>query len=405
MGFTNFSILNVVEEPILAGFAFTRFSEDPIGRSLIYDFGGGTFDAAIIEVDEETLDRRVTILATSADNWLGGDDIDTLVYNHFLNQIAYAFGRSRQDIEYSLNINDAGRIRLRAKEAKEFLSDHETYDLTFASSSLGLVDLHLDRATFVDLLQESNLVGKSLDVVLHACKLVSVYDKACQMDVVNSQEIIRLTLAEASSMIDHIVLVGGVTKIPYVRESLVKLFGEQKIVEETVIEPVTAVALGGAYPHDPNHYSLVVPPIGYFLKYRKNVEIVKEYILKPFDYYDFNRLWHAATVGSFKKKVIVFEDRTDAELHMEIAGSEETQLLRTWNTLMMGEWNLTLSLDGSIGFQREGQMPNNLSPNHQRHPRQIAIIDARNQREEARRREEDANWNFDEDLLHFWVDP
>lgn len=405
LGFTHFSIQNIVEEPILAGSAFTRFSRKSIGRSLIYDFGGGTFDAAIIEVDEDGEDRRVTILATSADNWLGGDDIDSLVYQYFLNQIASALGRSKQDFELSLSTNDAGRIRLRAKEAKESLSVHETYDKPFVLTALGIVDLHLDQLTFESLLQESNLAGKSLEVVLHACKLVSVYDKACQADVVNTQEIISLTLAKASSMIDHVVLVGGVTKIPFVRESLVKIFGKQKIIAETVIEPITAVAIGGAYAHDPNHFSIVVPPFGYFLKYLQNTETVKEYILKPFEFYDFNRLWATATVGAFRMTVDVLNDRPNAELHMERAGYEETTLLRPWNPLAMGTFTLTFSLDGSIGFQRDGQFINNLAPNHQRHPRQQAIVDARIEREEARRLEEVANWDQEDDLRHFAADP
>lgn len=405
LGFTDFSIQNVVEEPILAGFAFTRFSKNPIGRSLIYDFGGGTFDAAIIEVDEEGEDRRVTILATSADNWLGGDDIDTVVYQYFLKQIALSLpDQSSQNIELDLSSNEAGRIRQRAKEAKEFLSVNETYDVTFASPSLGLVDIHLDRPTFESLLQESNLVKRSLNVVLHACRLVYVYDEACQVDGVNSQEIIGLTLPQASSMIDHVVLVGGVTKIPFVRKNLVEIFGEEKITQEKIIEPVSAVAVGGAYVHDPDHFSIVVPPFGYFLKYRRNGRIVKDYIIKPFDFYDFNRCWATATVGSFTIPVNVLEDRPDAQLCMERAGEEETKLLQRWNTLGMGEWVLTFSLDGTIGFQRKGQGMAILPVDLPKHPRQQAIIDARKAREEARRREADSRWSFDDDMRSMLVD-
>ncbi|NLG97287.1 MAG: Hsp70 family protein [Chloroflexi bacterium] len=404
LGFTDFSIQNVVEEPILAGFAFTRFSKNPIGRSLIYDFGGGTFDAAIIEVDEEGEDRRVTILATSADNWLGGDDIDTVIYKYFLKQIASALpGQSDQTIESSLNANDMGRIRQRAKEAKEFLSENETYDVTFASSLLGLVDLHLDRPTFEKLLQESNLVKDSLNIVLHACRLVCVYDKACEADAVDSQEIVRLTLPQVSSMFDNVVLVGGVTKIPFVRKSLAEIFGEEKITQEKIIEPVSAVAVGGAYEHDPDHFSLVVPPFGYFLTDDRN-EKTRDYIIKPFDYYDFNRCWATATVGSFSIPVKVLEDRPNAKLWMERAGEEKPKLLKKWNTLGMGEWVLTISLDGTIGFQRKGQGMAILPVDLPKHPRQQAIIDARKAREEARRREADSSWSFYDDMRSMLVD-
>ena len=88
LGFRNVTIENIVEEPILAGFAFSRFSDEPEGNSLIYDFGGGTFDVAVIHVDKTDQGPRVTILTTAGEQWLGGDDIDTLVYDYFLKQLS-----------------------------------------------------------------------------------------------------------------------------------------------------------------------------------------------------------------------------------------------------------------------------------------------------------------------------
>lgn len=406
LGFTDFSIQNVVEEPILAGFAFSRFAKNPIGRSLIYDFGGGTFDAAIIEVDEEGQDQRVTILATSADNWLGGDDIDTVIYQYFLEQIASSLpDQTPRMIESSLSANNAGRIKQRAKEAKEFLSVNDTYDVTLPLPPLGLLDLHLDRPTFESLLTESELVKRSLDVVNHACRLVRVYDEACRVDSVDSQSILGLTLAKASTMIDHVVLVGGVTKVPFVRKGLVEIFGEDKIIQETVIEPVSAVAIGGAYPHNPEHFSIVVPPFGYYLTYQRHGKMVKDYIVRPYDFYDFNRYWATSSVGSFTIPVKVLENRPDAELYMERSGEEEATLLKRWTTLGMGEWELTFNLDGNIGFQRRGEGRNDLAVDIPKHPRQQAIVDARNARYEAKRREEDENWSFDDDLRSMRVDP
>ncbi len=406
LGFTDFSIQNVVEEPILAGFAFSRFAKNPIGRSLIYDFGGGTFDAAIIEVDEEGQDRRVTILATSADNWLGGDDIDTVIYQYFLKQIASSLpDQPPQMIESSLNANDAGRIRQRAKEAKEYLSVNDTYDVTFPLSPLGLLDLRLDQATFESLLTESKLIKKSLGVVHHACQLVYVYDEACKADSVDSQNVIGLTPSQASAMIDHVVLVGGVTKIPYVRRRLVEIFGEDKIIQETVIEPVSAVAVGGAYAHDPGHYSIVVPPFGFYLTYQKHGKLVKDYLARPYDYYDFNQYWATAAVGSFKIPVKVLEDRPNAKLYMGRVGEKEAKLIKSWSVLKMGDWDLSISLDGTIGFQRRGEGIDNLTMDIPKHPRQQAIVDARKARDEAKRREADKGWSFDDDMRSMRVDP
>jgi len=68
VGLKSVQIENIVEEPILAGFAFSRFAETPEGRVLIYDFGGGTFDVAVIDVDRVENDLRVSIVATSGEN-------------------------------------------------------------------------------------------------------------------------------------------------------------------------------------------------------------------------------------------------------------------------------------------------------------------------------------------------
>jgi hypothetical protein len=406
LGFKDFSIQNVVEEPILAGFAFSRFSKNAIGRSLIYDFGGGTFDAAIIEVDEEEKNRRVTILATSADNWLGGDDIDNIVYEYFLEQISSSLpGQSSLNVVNSLGAIDASRIRQRAKEAKEHLSENETYDVTFVSPKLGLLDLHLDRTTFESLLIKSDLVKRSLEVVRHACQLVYVYDEACLTDQVNSQKIIGLTLAQASEKIDHVVLVGGVTKIPYVRRHLEEVFGLEKITRETVIDPISAVAVGGAYEHDPGHYSIVVPPIGFSLTYQSRGKEVKDYILKPYDYIDFNRYWATAAVGSFTKSERVLEDRPEARLWLETAGEKEPKLLKKWSKLEMGDWELTIRLDGSIGFHKTGQSVTILPADLPKHPRQQAIIDAREARIEKKRLEAKKGWSLEKDMKSLLVDP
>ena len=133
--------------------------------------------------------------------------------------------------------------------------------------------------------------------------------------------------------------------------------------------------------------------------------MVKDYIIKPFDYYDFNRFWATATVGSFSIPVNVLEDRPDAQLWMERAGEKEPKLLKRWNTLKMGEWELAFTLDGTIGFQRKDEGMAILPVDTPKHPRQQAIINARKAREEARRREADARWSFEDDIRSMLVDP
>ena len=88
LGFKKLRIGNIVEEPILAGFAFSHLEEDAVGYSLIYDFGGGTLDIAVIDVVKVDDQPKITVLSTSGDPWLGGDNIDTVIYQEFIRQIA-----------------------------------------------------------------------------------------------------------------------------------------------------------------------------------------------------------------------------------------------------------------------------------------------------------------------------
>ena len=67
-----------------------------------------------------------------------------------------------------------------------------------------------------------------------------------------------------ADFIDRLILVGGVTKIPYIQGKLRDLF-KAKIVDEKVIEPISAVSIGAAYPRDPQHFSLCAQPYRFVL--------------------------------------------------------------------------------------------------------------------------------------------
>ena len=219
LGFENVNIENVVEEPILAGFAFSRFADEPEGNSLIYDFGGGTFDVAVINVDKTDQGPRVTILTTAGEQWLGGDDIDTLVYDYFLQQLSEEQGEDPDTFEHGLSPADRSRLRVMAKSAKEYLSTEKSFTNTLVSEQSELLALEITRDVFEQLLAESQLFEKSLDAARRACQLAYAFKNAQESDLIKAEEISKFSAQDMANFIDRLILVGGVTKIPYIQKS------------------------------------------------------------------------------------------------------------------------------------------------------------------------------------------
>jgi molecular chaperone DnaK (HSP70) len=151
LGFTNLEIKNVVEEPILAGFAFSRLSGVPEGRSVIYDFGGGTLDIAVLDVTRK-------------------DGKDQVIYQEFVDQISASLQMTSEKINYELTLVDQANLRKMAKTAKEQLSSLDEFRNSLLSQNLGPLNLSLTRTKFETILDDSQLVKKSMDAMLRAFK-------------------------------------------------------------------------------------------------------------------------------------------------------------------------------------------------------------------------------------------
>jgi len=374
LGFEKVMIENVVEEPILAGFTFSRFSEDPYGRVLIYDFGGGTFDVAILEVDKNEQGSRVTVLTTAGDNWLGGDDIDAEVTNHFLRQAAVELGLTTAEIESGLDTLERIRLNIISRKAKESLSEIETYRDSLLTTKFGPIEIELTRAQFEQLLVEHDLIGRSLIPVLQACQLAYAFEKAKQGILLDYQGILKYSLQDASKQIDKVILVGGVTKIPYVRQQLKKVF-PGKVISESVIDPISAVAIGGAYPRESQHYSLTAPPYGFFIAgvdgdTGKNV---KKPVFEPYEFIDFHEMWRQNARPAHMRRLDLTSELRSAQLCVKLAGNSEVRIHNELGMLRCGSWIFYILLDGDMFFQMIGDAPRELKPYPIIHPIQAAI--------------------------------
>jgi molecular chaperone DnaK len=209
------NVLRILNEPTAAALAY-GFGNDMQRRVAIYDFGGGTFDITILQIDS----RVFEVLSTAGDTFLGGDDIDERLVDH----MASAFlCETRIDLKES--VNAMARLRAVAEQVKKQLSQ---------------------RAKAVVQVQEIAYGpgGKPLDLnfALSRDELTKLSQDLIQRSFLICDEAFNLARL-APSQIDDIVLVGGTTRMPLVREGVAGYFGIQP---ETNINPDEVVAVGAA---------------------------------------------------------------------------------------------------------------------------------------------------------------
>ena len=209
-----FNVLRVINEPTAAALAY-GFGKKEEQKILIYDFGGGTFDVTILNISPDV----VEVLATGGESHLGGNDFDQKIINWLLSEF-----KKDQGIDLSKDALALQRLKEAAEKAKtELSSTMETnINLPFITSdSEGPkhLDYKISRSQFNSM--TSDLVDKSLNKVKEVLGDIKL-DK---------------------SEIDEIVLVGGTTLIPAVRDAVKNYFGKEP---NKSINPEEVVAIGAA---------------------------------------------------------------------------------------------------------------------------------------------------------------
>ncbi|WP_104116310.1 molecular chaperone DnaK [Arthrobacter sp. B1805] len=213
-------VLRIVNEPTAAALAYglDKGKEDEL--ILVFDLGGGTFDVSLLEVgkDEDAF-STIQVRATAGDNRLGGDDWDQRVVDYLLSQ-AKAKGADLSKDKIALQ-----RLKEAAEQAKKELSSATSTNISLQYLSVTAdgpvhLDEHLSRAKFQDLTKD--LLDRTRkpfnDVIAEAG--IKVAD------------------------IDHIVLVGGSTRMPAVVELVRELAGGKE--PNKGVNPDEVVAVGAA---------------------------------------------------------------------------------------------------------------------------------------------------------------
>lgn len=207
-------VLRILNEPTAAALAY-GLDKKKNEVVLIFDLGGGTFDVSILEVGDDVFE----VLSTSGDTHLGGDDFDQLLVDYALKTFEKAEG-----IDLSTSKEALQRIIQAAETVKIELSRLQSTKMTIPyiyvdGPNYKHLDLEIDRSKFESLSQ--NLLQR------------------CKTPVLKSLEDASLGKAD----IDEVILVGGSTRIPAIRNLLTELLG--KPLNETV-NPDEVVAMGAA---------------------------------------------------------------------------------------------------------------------------------------------------------------
>merc|ERR1712216_440600 len=207
-------VLRIINEPTAAALAYGVDKDD--GQTIaVYDLGGGTFDVSILELSGGVFEGK----ATNGDTILGGEDFDEAVLDWMTTEF-----KKEQGIDLSTDTLALQRLREAAEKAKMELSSATTTDInlpfiTADATGPKHFNVKLTRSKL------EQLVGDLVERTIEPCK-------ACVRDA-----------GLKASEIDEVILVGGMTRMPEVQETVQNTFGKQP---SKGVNPDEVVAMGAA---------------------------------------------------------------------------------------------------------------------------------------------------------------
>ena len=208
-------VLRVLNEPTAAALAY-GLGQNMSQRIAVYDFGGGTFDITILQVEGDVFE----VLATGGDTFLGGDDLDTAL----LNILAELF-RAEHGIDPRDDQAARARLLIAAEQVKCHLSEFPEARGELKNIAIGgqgeqlALRFHIARNVFETAIR--GLVGRT---------------------VATTQEVLG-SAGLAASQIDEVIMVGGTTRVPLVRVEVERYFGRPPRID---LNPDEVVAWGAA---------------------------------------------------------------------------------------------------------------------------------------------------------------
>ena len=211
-------VLRIINEPTAAALAYGMDKED--GKTIaVYDLGGGTFDVSVLEIGDGVFEVK----STNGDTFLGGEDFDSAIVEYLADEF-----KKKENMDLRTDKLALQRLKEAAEKAKiELSSSAQTeVNLPFITARMeggSSTPLHLVETISRSKLEQ--LVGDLIKRTLEPCK------KALADAGVSKDEI------------DEVILVGGMTRMPKVREVVEEFFGSKP---HTGVNPDEVVAMGAA---------------------------------------------------------------------------------------------------------------------------------------------------------------
>ena len=211
------NVKRIVNEPTAAALAYGLDKQGTDQRILVFDLGGGTFDVSILDLADGVFE----VLSTSGDNHLGGDDWDQKVIDWLVGEVKNKYGVDLSKDKIALQ-----RLKEAAEQAKKELSSSTStsINMQYLAMTPDGTPVHLDetltRAHFEEM--TSDLLGR------------------CRTPFNNVLRDANISVSD----IDHVVLVGGSTRMPAVKELVKELTGGKEANQS--VNPDEVVAVGAA---------------------------------------------------------------------------------------------------------------------------------------------------------------
>lgn len=202
-------VLRIVNEPTAASLAYGMGMKDNDEKTIVvYDLGGGTFDVSVLKIEQGVFE----VLSTHGDTYLGGDDFDREIVKYW-----------QKNLPENMHSEALKSLRLLAEEAKKIVCSGEDFNQSFV---LGADEYHF-----------------TLDY--------NVFETISKPYMDRTLQCLQMALNDAKlsfANVNEVVLVGGSTRMPFVKQRLEDLFGHIKVNDS--LNPDEVVALGAAVEAD-----------------------------------------------------------------------------------------------------------------------------------------------------------
>ncbi|QZH74813.1 MAG: molecular chaperone DnaK [Erythrobacter sp.] len=211
-------VLRIINEPTAAALAYGLDKDD--GKTIaVYDLGGGTFDVSILEIGDGVFEVK----STNGDTFLGGEDFDSAVVEY----LADSF-KKKENMDLKTDKLALQRLKEAAEKAKIELSSAQSTEI-----NLPFITARMEGGATTPLHLVETITRSDLEKMV--AKLIE-----------RTKEPMKKALADAgltAKDIDEVVLVGGMTRMPKVREHVKEFFGKEP---HTGVNPDEVVAMGAA---------------------------------------------------------------------------------------------------------------------------------------------------------------